>query len=76
LKNKSTGAIVATGVSDADGYILLNYKHTGKAATFTVTLTIPGVGVKTQDVILKANGWAEASYDVSTGTWVIQVTGK
>jgi hypothetical protein len=76
LKRKATGATVATAVSDGEGYILLNYKHTGKAETFTVTLTIPGVGVKTQDVVLKANGWAEASYDVSTGTWLIQVTGK
>jgi hypothetical protein len=75
LKN-SAGRVVATAVGDADGYLMLNYKHTGKAAIFTVVLDIPGVGVRSKDVTLKANGWAEASYDVSTGTWTTQVSGN
>jgi hypothetical protein len=75
LTNKATGAVVAAAAGDADGYIQLPYKHTGKAATFTVTLDIPGVGMKSKDVQLKANGWAEASYDVTTGTWYVQSVG-
>jgi hypothetical protein len=74
LKN-AKGDVVTASQGDADGYTLLAYKHTGKAATFTVTLYIPGVGVKSQNVQLKANGWAEASYDVTTGTWYVQSVG-
>jgi len=73
LKKKGTNPILASGLADEDGYVLLNYKHTGKAAAFTVTLVIPGVGTRSQDVTLKANGWAEVSYDADTGTWFVDV---
>jgi hypothetical protein len=76
LKNKATNQVVVSGIGDEDGSILLAYKHTGKAATYTVTLNIPGVGTRSKDVQLKANGWAEASYDVFTNTWFVQSIGK
>jgi hypothetical protein len=61
----STGELVAIGVSDEDGYYALPYKHTGKRAQYDVVLN---GGEITQRVQLKANGWAEVSFDVSTGT--------
>jgi hypothetical protein len=61
----STGELVASGVSDEDGYYAVPYKHTGKRAQYDVTLN---GGEITQRVQLKANGWAEVSFDVSTGT--------
>jgi hypothetical protein len=67
--SKGVRAVVATSLSDADGYIALNYKHTGKPAIFTVTFDIPGLGKVSKDVTLRANGWAETSYDIATGTW-------
>jgi hypothetical protein len=75
LTRKDTGEVVATGQGDADGYILLAYKHTGKVTWFTVTLSISGFGTTSQDVQLKANGWAEVSYDVTTGIWYVQSVG-
>jgi len=65
---KLNNQIVASGVTDQDGYYALNYKHTGKAANFTVT-----IGNVSKVVQLKANGWAEVSYDVTTGTWTVDV---
>jgi hypothetical protein len=61
----STGELVASGVSDEDGYYAIPYKHTGKRAQYDVVLN---GGEITQRVQLKANGWAEVSFDVSTGT--------
>lgn len=75
LTAKSARSIVAVAASDADGYVVLNYKHTGKPATFTVTLDIPGVGRVSRDVTLRANGWAETSYDVATGAWYVVSVG-
>jgi hypothetical protein len=69
LKN-AAGAVVATGVTDQDGFYALNYKHTGKAANFTVIL-----GNVQKVVTLKANGWGEVDYDPTTGTWYIDVSG-
>jgi hypothetical protein len=69
LKNAS-GAVIATSITDKDGFYGLNYKHTGKAARFTVVL-----GNVSQVVTLKANGWAEVDYDVTTGTWYVEVSG-
>jgi hypothetical protein len=54
----SKGALIVSGVSDEDGWYMLSYKHTGKAATFYVTLTPPGGRAKTQTITLKANGYA------------------
>src|SRR6185436_1136449 len=60
----SKGALIVSGVTDEDGWYMLNYKHTGKAANFTVTLTPPGGRAKTQTVTLKANGFAEANFTI------------
>jgi hypothetical protein len=61
----TTGELVASGVSDEDGYYAIPYKHIGKRAQYDVTLN---GGEITQRVQLKSNGWAEVSFDVSTGT--------
>jgi type 1 fimbria pilin len=57
-------SVVASGTTDADGFYLLNYKHTGKAANFTVQI----VGSKLQQVVtLKANGYVQVDWDLATG---------
>jgi Ca2+-binding RTX toxin-like protein len=61
-----SGKPVATGTTDADGYYYIGYKHKGKAAAFTVR--IRGAYNLSQAITLKANGWAEVNFDVSTGT--------
>jgi hypothetical protein len=61
----TTGELVASGVSDEDGYYAIPYKHIGKRAQYDVTLN---GGEITQRVQLKSNGWAEVSFDTSTGT--------
>jgi hypothetical protein len=66
----AAGAVVATGVTDIDGFYSLAYKHTGKAANFTVIL-----GTVQKVVTLKANGWAEVDYDPTTNTWLVDVSG-
>jgi hypothetical protein len=60
----STGKVLGTGVTDNDGWYMINYKWTGKAATFTVTMTPPaGLGkAQTQTITLKANGFIEADF--------------
>jgi slime mold repeat-containing protein len=51
----STGSVVASAVTDTDGFYQLNYKNTGKVQNFTVKL--PDVRLS-QTVALKANGYA------------------
>ena len=68
LIRNSTKAVVATSTTDLDGYYFLNYKHTGKAEKYTIWL-----GSVSTVIELKANGWAEATYDQTTRTWFIQV---
>ncbi len=58
LKNAS-GVQVQTGITDADGWYMIPYKHTGKAATYRVFLP----DGRCQQVALKANGFAEASFE-------------
>ena len=70
LKDATGKTVLATGVTDKDGFYALNYKQTGKAANFIVTL-----GNVSYVVTLKANGWAEVDYDVTTGTWLVDVSG-
>lgn len=63
------GQVVADGFTDADGYHVLNYRHTGPAAWYTVivadTIHVP--------IWLAANGWAEVNYDSTTGTATVEV---
>jgi hypothetical protein len=70
LKDGTGKTVLATGVTDKDGFYALNYKHTGKATNFIVVL-----GNKQTVVTLKANGWAEVDYDPITGTWFADVSG-
>jgi hypothetical protein len=58
------GSVLATGTTDDDGWYLLNYKYTGKAASFTITLTPPSGKAKTQTITLKANGYVEVNFTV------------
>jgi hypothetical protein len=58
------GAVMASGTSDEDGWYLLNYKHTGKATTFYVTVTPPGKPAQTQTVTLKANAYLQTDFTV------------
>jgi hypothetical protein len=58
------GTVLGTGVTDQDGWYLINYKATGKATTYYLTLTPPkGSGsAQTKAVGLKANGYAEVIF--------------
>jgi hypothetical protein len=60
----STGKSLGSGVTDNDGWYMINYKWTGKAATFNITMTPPtGLGkAQTQTITLKANGFIEADF--------------
>jgi hypothetical protein len=53
--------LIGTVVTDADGVYLLVYKHTGKAAYYTVKLPDYGKQVK---VLVKSNGWAIVNFTV------------
>jgi hypothetical protein len=75
LYRNSTDEIVVSDVTDEDGYYALEYKHKGKSDIYTVIL----VGQNAQMISLKANGWAEVNFDVTTGateaTWTGQNNG-
>ena len=55
-----TGPSVGTAITDPDGWYMIPYKHTGKAATYRVSLPAPDG--RCQLVTLKANAFAEASW--------------
>ncbi len=63
LKSPS-GQIVASAISDQDGWYLLNYKHTGKSADYTIRLVAPGGASQTKLVTLKANSYAQVDFEV------------
>jgi hypothetical protein len=55
-----SGVPVNRGVySDEDGWYFISYKHTGKAATYTVEWTDTG---QRKNVLLKANGMAQVDF--------------
>jgi len=58
------GTVLGTGVTDQDGWYLINYKATGKATTYYLTLTPPkGYGsAQSKAIELKANGYAEVIF--------------
>ena len=58
------GSVLASGLTDEDGWYVLAYKYTGKATTFYVTLTPPGGKAQTKTITLKANGYVETNFDV------------
>ena len=55
-----TGTLIATTTTDRDGFYTITYKHTGKAANFTVKL--PDYGTQ-KTVTLKANGFARVNFE-------------
>jgi hypothetical protein len=61
LKN-SSNTVVGTAASHVDGFYQINYKHTGKAANFTVTVTL-GVFSTSQTIQLKANGFVAVVFN-------------
>jgi hypothetical protein len=61
-----SGKVVRTAVSDEDGFYALPWSHKGKPASYTVRL-LGGYGLS-RAIQLKSGGWAEVTFDVSTGT--------
>jgi hypothetical protein len=59
-----SGQQVGSSVSDEDGYYQIDYKHTGKAATYTVKMVPPGGSQQTKSVALKANGYVQVDFTV------------
>jgi hypothetical protein len=63
--------LLEVGTTDEDGYYAFRYKHTGKPASYVVTLGAPVNAEVTLQ--LKGNGWATATYaydtETQTGTW-------
>jgi len=57
---RANGQLVLSTTTDADGFYMFNYKHTGKQANYTVKL--PDLG-KQKTVTLKANGYARADFE-------------
>ena len=53
---------VATAVTDVDGYYACIYKYTGKATSFVVK--VPSLKL-TKSIILKANGFMIADFDLA-----------
>lgn len=61
--------LLTTLYTDADGYYMYAYKHTSKAATYTVKA--PAYG-KSTPVTVKANGFAAVDFDVDAMTAAIE----
>ncbi|HJQ97256.1 MAG TPA: carboxypeptidase-like regulatory domain-containing protein, partial [Candidatus Polarisedimenticolaceae bacterium] len=55
-----SGTVVASALSDVNGFYMFSYKHKGKAATYTVRL--PALG-KSKTVTLQAGGFARVDFD-------------
>ena len=55
-----SGKVLATVTTDQDGWYMWNYKYTGKAATFIITLLSPHSG--TQTVTLKSNSFLVVNF--------------
>ena len=56
-----TGSLLATVSTDVDGYYFCSHKHTGKTATYTVTL--PDYSLSTR-VPIKANALVEVNFTI------------
>ena len=68
--------LLGTQVTDEDGNYLFNYKHTGKQAYYTVKLlNADGSVNESQQVLLKANGFAVANFELEPETAPLQVVG-
>jgi hypothetical protein len=53
--------LLATLTTDEDGFYFFNYKHKGKAATYTIKLPVYGLS---QPVSLKANGLVAVDFQI------------
>jgi len=58
----STGTLLKTVFTDADGWYMWQYKHTGKAATYTIAL--PDYPGQTQAVTLKSNQLVTVNFEL------------
>jgi len=58
------GVPVGVGVTDEDGFYMIAYKHTGKAATYYVSVATPPPGLYTQTKVtkLKANAFVRLDF--------------
>jgi len=64
---KKGKTLVGTAQTDEDGWHIINYKHTGKAADFNVVLSnVPGKPgyTETKKVTLKANAYSEVNFEL------------
>ena len=62
----------ASGDTDDDGFFWINYKHKGKPTYYTITIELDDGSEVSGEVLLKGNGFAEAYFDVDTGTVIVQ----
>jgi hypothetical protein len=65
LVNARTGEVVASDLSDEDGYIRMVYAHKGKPTDYIVRL--PEYGLE-QIAQFRSNGWTYVTFDVFTGS--------
>jgi hypothetical protein len=66
--SNARGVPVGSAVTDEDGFYLISYKHTGRAATFYVSIAHPpptAYYAETQAIQLKANGFVRLDFLLS-----------
>ena len=63
----SENNVVQTGLTDEDGYYLLQYKHKGKPAPYTIDLYEseggPLIYTTSPSFYLQGNGWVEINFN-------------
>jgi hypothetical protein len=60
----SKGNVLGNALTSSDGWYVIGYKYTGKAASFYLTLTPLGGTSQTRTISLKSNGYTEADFVV------------
>jgi uncharacterized repeat protein (TIGR01451 family) len=68
----STGALVGETLTDENGYYFFYYKHTGKAAVYSVTVTSPETGIITFEVTLKSNKFVWVPFEIARAFNIIR----
>jgi uncharacterized protein YfaS (alpha-2-macroglobulin family) len=58
------GALLLSALTDEDGFYQLAYKHTGKAATYYVSLVMPSGHKETRAVVVAANKYVNVDFSV------------
>lgn len=56
------GEVVGADVSDEDGFYMIEHKHTGKAAFYSVTIATPTGDVEAASLELKANRFVQVDF--------------